>query len=212
MSGPKNPLATLRSTPPKEVARLAYRKLVYRKIAMGRFGARAGLHTPVDPPTPRRIEVLGPDSYRRVLGTSPHLTSDDLADFDRQASRCIVAYDGDRVAASTWMTWGDVHVYELHRTLPVPEGEHFSTRSFVHPDYRGQSLLSHMIQRYAATVGPADEIWGLVYHWNVASIRSLDRIGWLWSGEYWTTFTMGMKRSGRRRFAPRPAMDGARPK
>ena len=197
---------------PAEIARLAYRKLVYRKVEMGRFGALAKDHVPVAPPTELRLEVLGKDSYRSVMGTSPHLTAEDIDDFDRQASFCIVALDGDRIAASTWMTWGDVHVHELHRTIEVPPGQHFSTRSYVDPDYRGQALLSHMVNHYADRQAPNDEIWGFIYHWNAASIRSFDKIGWTWTGDYWTRFVLGRKIFGHRRFPGRPVMDAVRPR
>jgi hypothetical protein len=139
-----------------------------------------------------------------VLGTNEYLSQEDIDHFDRQQSSCIVVLDGESIAASSWMTRGSVFVHELHRPLDVPDGQHFSCRSYVSPDYRGHSLFSHMVHAYAMQVPADDESWGLVYYWNEASVRSLENIGWRLSGEYWTTFLLGRRRPGHRRFAPQP--------
>ncbi len=150
------------------------------------------------------IDVWGPDRFDEILPNNPHLTEEDLGHFRRQESRVIVVLDGDRIPASSWMTSGRVYVHELQRHLDVPRGEHFSCRSYVDPSCRGLSLMSHMIHHYSTLQPEGDETWGLVYDWNVASVRSLERIGWRRSGDYWSTYWFGRQSGGERRYPPRP--------
>jgi GNAT superfamily N-acetyltransferase len=192
----------LRSTPLRELGRLAWRKAVYRRVQLGRYGVQAGSSVAPGSGAGFTIELWGPDRFDEILPTNPHMNPVDVDDFRRQDTTCIVALDGERIAASTWMTRGQVLVHELHRVLDVPSDEHFSCRSYVDPDYRGRGLLTHLIHAYSAAVPPTDEVWGLVYDWNAASIRSLENLGWRRSGDYWTTFLFGRKYFGERRYAP----------
>ena len=155
-------------------------------------------------PLDLEVEFVGPEGFDRLLGTSPYLTAEDIEHFAQQRSTCIVVRDGDRVAATSWMTAGDVFVHELQRVVVVPVTEHFSCRSYVDPDYRGRALLGHMIHSYSERLDPDDVVWGLVYGWNTASVLSLERIGWRCTGEYWTRWILGTKRGGERHFPPRP--------
>ena len=200
-----NSLKKLSGQGPAETARLFWRKFIYRRIVMRRVGALAGRHLPMPEPTQFELKILGPDHYREVLGRTPHLTGADLDNFDRQRSACIVAMDGERFAASTWMTSGSVHVSELHREIPVNAGQHFSTRTYVDPEYRGTSLMSHMIFHYASSLPAEDVVWGLSYERNLASLRSVERIGWEWTGNLWTTFALGRRWAGEQDLPPLPA-------
>lgn len=189
-------LDQLRSSSPKEALRLVYRKAIYRKVVMNRLGAAAGSHVPPKRAVAYRTELLGPDRSDVILETNPHLAQSDLDHFRRQRSTCIAVYDGDRIASSSWMTSGSVYHHELQRHLDVPHDQHFSCRSYVDPDYRGQSLFSHMVYTYSQSV-PADQlIWGLVYAWNAASLRSLESVGWGYFGEEWSTYVFGLQRPG----------------
>lgn len=197
-------LDQLREAGPRDAARLVYRKAVHRSVAMRRYempveASRAPAGT-LDLP----LDVHGPEVFEEVLASNPHSDPDDLEHFLRQRTTCIVARDGDRIAASTWMTGGRVHVHELGRTVEVPDHEHFSCRSYVDPQYRGLQLLSRMIHEYTASQPPGDVVWGLVYDWNLHSIRSLERLGWRHTGDYRTDVVAGRVRSAERRFAPRP--------
>ena len=208
MSQTRERLEQLRNSSPKDAVRLVYRKAVYRRVRMGRYGYFAHEAT-----RPRRqlelpVEIWGPDRYGEVSGTNDGLREDDMAHFRRQESSCIVVLDGERIAASSWMTRGEVYVSELARRVDVPDNEHFSCRSWVSPDYRGQSLFSHMVYAYTQAVAPCDEIWGFVYYSNIASVRSLANIGWQYSGDYWTSYLLGRQRSGQTPCAPRSAFDG----
>lgn len=189
-------LDQLRSSSPKEALRLVYRKAIYRKVVMNRLGAVAGSHVPHKRAVDYRTELLGPDRYEVILESNPHLAQSDLDHFNRQHSTCIVVYDGDRIASSSWMTSGSVYHHELQRHIEVPHDQHFSCRSYVDPDYRGKSLFSHMVYTYATSVPPDQLVWGLVYAWNVASLRSLEAIGWEHFGEEWSTYVLGMQRPG----------------
>lgn len=187
---------------PTGAARLAWRKAVHRRVGMGRYGVPTGDSRTPDRPCEFAVEIWGPERFDEVGGTNPYLHDDDLDLFRSQRSTVIVTLDGDRMAASTWMTGGRVWVSELDRHLDVPASEHFSCRSYVDPDYRGHSLMSHMIHAYSREQPPGDEVWGLVYDWNIASIRSLERIGWRRSGDYWTQVTLGRRTFGERRYLP----------
>lgn len=171
---------------------------------MGRYGVTTvGSHGP-QRPCPFKIELWGPDRFDDLMGSNPYLMDEDLEHFHRQHSTCIVVLDGKRIVASSWMTNGDVFVHELQRTLVVPGSEHFSCRSYVDDEHHGMSLMSHMIHTYATQQPVGDEVWGLVYDWNVASVRSLERIGWRRSGDYWTTWWFDRPFPGARRYPPRP--------
>lgn len=208
MSDLRRRFDAVRGKSPLEAARLAYRKLVYRRVRMGRYGISASDAVKPEKALTLPVEVWGADRYESVAGTSEYLTEADLEAFRRQASHCIVVLDQERVVASSWMTSGSVYVHELHRTLEVPPGEHFSCRSYVSPEYRGQALLSHMIHSYTEQLGRSERVWGLVYYWNAASVRSLANIGWDLTGDYWTSWLFGRQRHGEVTFAARPAFDG----
>jgi len=174
---------------------------------MGRLGGRAGDSRPPNSKHGLDIDILDPGAYQTVLGTNPFLSETDLEHFERQDSQCIVVYGEEGIVASSWMTRGEVFVHELHRTVQVQEGEHFSCRSYVHDDYNGRSLMSHMIHAFASSIPVDNEVWGLLYPANVASIRSCERIGWTYSGDYSTSFALGLKIPHERLFSARPAMD-----
>lgn len=195
-------LLMLREAGPADAVRMISRKYVHRRVDMGRYGVRAGASRVPGRPCELPIEIWGPDRFDEVAGTNPYLHRDDLEEFRTQRSSVIVTIDDGRLAASTWMTAGRVRVSELERSLDVPDDEHFSCRSYVDPAYRGLSLMSHMIHAYSAAQRPEDEVWGLVYDWNLSSIRSLERIGWRRSGDYWTQVTLGRRTDGERRYRP----------
>lgn len=190
--------------PLTKLPRAAARKYLYRRIEMRRYGGNCGDSLEPSRDHGLRIELLGPESYDVVFGTNPHMEESDPENFHRQDSTCIVAWDGRRIASSTWMTRGEVHVHELQRSIDVPATEHFSCRSYVDPDYRGRALLSHMIHAYSDVQGPSDRVWGFVFAWNTNSIRSLERLGWRHYGDDWTTYVLGRRTSGSRSFPPRP--------
>lgn len=194
----------LRQAGPRHAARLVYRRVVHRKVVMRRYEMPAGASVAPGRRLELPLEIHGPEVFEEVLAANPHSNPDDLEHFVRQRTSCIVVRDHARIAASSWMTGGEVHVHELGRTVPVADDEHFSCRSYVDPDYRGLNLLSHMIHAYASSVPADDVIWGLLYGWNVHSIRSVERVGRRHTGDYRTDFVMGARLARDIRFAPRP--------
>lgn len=176
---------------PRDLSRLFYRKFVHRNIVMGRYEVRAGDSiAPASAPS-LVISRLDPSRFAEAAAGNPYFGGSDLEEFRSRNSVCMVAMDGTRIAASTWMTQGEVYVHELHRTVSVPRQEHFSCRTYVDPEYQGRSLMGHMIHAYAMSVEEDDLLWGLVYEWNMASIRSLEKLGWRRTGRYWTRFLLG---------------------
>jgi len=178
------------------LSRRAFRKLVYRRVEMDRYEVRAGDSRSLATPCPYELRFLSPGELDLAGVISPYLTAQDLAELTRQMSVCVVVVDGARVVASSWMTKGQVVVHELERVIDVPPDEHFSCRSYVDPGYRGRSLMTYMVDAYARRVPPEDTLWGLVYHWNVASIRSLEAAGWRRSGRCWTRFLFTRRTEG----------------
>lgn len=191
-------LDALRQGTPGDAARLVYRKVIHRKVHMLRYEVVAGAQVVPAGDVGLRIELLGPDAFDEVLGTTPYLTEEDLLDFHRQRSTCVVARDGDQIVASTWMTSGQVMVHELHRSVEVSPTEHFSCRSYVDPGLRGRGVFQHLLHAYRLVQDPDDVLWGLVYSWNEASIRALTAMGWRQTGEYWTRFVLGSAHHGHR--------------
>jgi RimJ/RimL family protein N-acetyltransferase len=173
--------------------RLVYRKLIFRRVTFLRYEVSAGRSRDPGVPEGFRIEFISGPDYGTVEESSPYLSPEDLENFREQNATCIVALDGPRVAASTWMMSGAVEVADLDRTLDVPPTEHYSCRSYVAPEYRGKSLMSSMIHSYSASVPDSHLVWGLVYEWNTASIRMLEKIGWQLTGTYSTTWVLGRR-------------------
>lgn len=204
MSGPQSRIPTIRGVPATKLPGAVFKKFVYRKVEMRRYGMRCGDSQAPTKEHGLRLELLGPDRFDTVFGTNPHMEASDPEHFHRQTSTCIVAWDGTRIASSTWMTRGEVYVHELQRTVHIPGDEHLSCRSYVDPDYRGLALMSHMIHEYSARQPPDDDVWGFVFGWNIESVRSLERIGWRYFGDDWTRFVLGRQFPGRRRFPSRP--------
>lgn len=194
----------LRSSSPTDAARLVFRKTIHRKVDLRRYGYLAGESTPPHRPLELRLDLLGPDRFDMVFATNPHFEPDDPERFHAQDTTCIVIWDGDRIAASSWMTRGRVYVHELQRHVQLASHEHFFCRSYAEPDYRGLALFSHMIHGYSSRQDPNDIVWGLVFAWNLHSIRSLERIGQRHTGDYWTRWVLGRRFHGERRFAALP--------
>lgn len=194
---------------PTRAVRAVGRKLVYRSARMGRYGFRAGDAIPPAREHPYAIEIWGPERFDEILVNNDNLTAFDLERFRNQTSSVIVVLDEGQVVASSWMTRGGVWVTDLQRAIEVPAGEHFSCRSWVSPTHRGQSLFSHMVFHYARSVPADDEVWGLVYYWNTASVRSLANIGWLLSGDYRCRWLFDRPHLRIERFPARPAFEGS---
>lgn len=178
------------------LCRRGFRKLVYRRTVMARYEVRAGESRAPDVACPYEMRLLSADELGLVAESNPYVSREDLADLRRQTSLCLVVLDGDRVAASSWLTSGQVRVHELERVVDVPPGEHFSCRSYVDPGYRGRSLHRHMLHAKALQVPAEHTLWCLVYDWNVASIRSLEAAGWRRTGRCWTRFLFTRQSAG----------------
>lgn len=186
------------------LCRRAFRKLVYRRTVMARYEVTAGESRAPAEACPLQIRLLAADELGLVADSNPYLTPEDLQELRRQTSLCLVVFDGDRVAASSWMTSGQVPIHELERVVDVPSGEHYSCRSYVDPLYRGRALHHHMLHEKARLLPPDHLLWCLVYEWNVGSIRSLEAAGWRRTGRCWTRFLFTRQATG----CVPPAVDG----
>ena len=157
---------------------------------------------PLDPCKPT-IEVLGPDRYHEVLGSSPQLSAADLAHFDKQESLCVVAYEAGQIVASVWFTHGEVYVSDLGRTVHVPAHERYSGRAYVHPDFRGQMLMQHLGHAHRK-LQPGMRMWNLVYASNSNVLAALNKIELNLTGRFSTTFILGMRFAKDEEFDPQP--------
>ena len=157
---------------------------------------------PLEPCKPT-IEVLGPDRYHEVLGSSPQLSAADLAHFDKQESLCVVAYEADQIVASLWFTHGEVYVSDLGRTVHVPAHERYSGRAYVHPDFRGQMLMQHLGHAHRK-LQPGMRMWNLVYASNSNVLAALNKIELNLTGRFSTTFILGMRFAKDEEFDPQP--------
>lgn len=189
--------------------RLIFRKLVYRNVLMRRYDVPATEAAPPTKSSPYRFEFLEKPEYEAVLASNPHLSEADMTHLRKQRSSSVAVYDGERIIASCWHTSGHVYVGELHRYIEVPEGEHYSCRAFVDPDYRGQDLLHQMYYAYARRVPAGDLLWGLVYPHNTPAIRSAEKLGRTYVADYWTRFVFGRKYPGQRSLDPRRSEEAA---
>jgi predicted ATP-grasp superfamily ATP-dependent carboligase len=185
------------------MGRLAWRKLIYRKIPMGIMSIRAGDTRRPSTPTSCTFEVWGPERYDDILAANPNLAPVDIEHFRRQQTTLIVALDDGELAASTWMTNGRTWISELHRFADFPPNEHLSCRTYVPEAYRGQALMAWMIHHYSVQVDPDDTIWGLVYERNAASIRSVENLGWRRTGDIWSHIVLGRSVGSSRSYPPR---------
>ena len=194
----------------RRLQRRVYRvfaKVVYRKVVMCRLEPDQSIidflmAMPLEPCRPT-IEVLGPDRYHEVLGSSPQLSAADLAHFDKQESVCAVAYEADQIVASVWFTHGEVYVSDLGRTVHVPAHERYSGRAYVHPDFRGQMLMQHLGHAHRK-LQPDMRMWNLVYASNSNVLAALNKIELNLTGRFSTTFILGMRFAKDEEFDPQP--------
>ena len=196
----------------RRLQRRVYRvfaKVVYRKVLMCRLEPDQSIidflmAMPLEPCSPTiSIEVLGPDRYHEVLGSSPQLSAADLAHFDKQESVCAVAYEADQIVASVWFTHGEVYVSDLGRTVHVPAHERYSGRAYVHPDFRGQMLMQHLGHAHRK-LQPGMRMWNLVYASNSNVLAALNKIELNLTGRFSTTFILGMRFAKDEEFDPQP--------
>jgi hypothetical protein len=194
----------------RRLQRRVYRifaKVVYRKVVMCRLEPDQSIidflmAMPLEPCKPT-IEVLGPDRYHEVLGSSPQLSAADLAHFDMQESLCVVASEADQIVASVWFTHGEVYVSDLGRTVHVPAHERYSGRAYVHPDFRGQMLMQHLGHAHRK-LQPGMRMWNLVYASNSNVLAALNKIELNLTGRFSTTFILGMRFAKDEEFDPQP--------
>ena len=194
----------------RRLQRRVYRifaKVVYRKVVMCRLEPAPAtveflMSFPLEPCSPT-IEVLGPDRYHEVLGSSTQLSAADMAHFDKQESVCVVGYEEGQIVASIWFTRGEVYVSDLGRTVHVPANERYQGRAYVHPDYRGQMLMQHLAHAHRKLY-PGMRMWNLVYASNSNILAAVSKVELELTGVFTTRFILGMRFAKDEEFEPRP--------
>lgn len=188
-------LGRLRRVPFNVLMRVAVRKYIYSRVVMGWYACRCGdVCTPAPAPS-FRMEVVGGPSVDFATIANPFLNDQDFAELSvNPAADCVIAWEGDELAGSTWMLHGRVAVHELDRNLTLPVGHHYSCRTHVHEAYHGRGLMGQMIAHYAALQSADDTLCGVIFDWNQASVKSVLRLGWSRTGTLTTTRLLGRQR------------------
>ena len=182
---------------------MLWRKFVFRRVLLGIWAMSVEESRRPGPDTGLRFEVWGPDRYDSVRSSNPHLTDEDIDNFRRQKSVCVVALDGNRIAGSVWATQGRVWVSELHRFVDVGSHEHFMRRGYSDPDYRGKALLAWMQYHYCRDLPPHDRLWSATFPTNEAAVKTHEKVGRRREGDIWSTYVFGRQFSGQRSYPPR---------
>ncbi|MFC1533113.1 GNAT family N-acetyltransferase [Thermodesulfobacteriota bacterium] len=155
-----------------------FQNYIYRVFWVGLHCALGPEMVKPDDDCPYEIQFWGSDKYRATLGTSKYLSIEDLDEFDRCRSTCLVAIDRGIIIASSWMVQGDHYLSEFKHTVKISDKEFFSCRSYVLPAYRGKHLLSHIIYAFSNNIDqPCHKIWCFIHNWNIASIKTYEKIG-----------------------------------
>ena len=206
MEGVLMDLATLRRKA-RSFGTILWRRFVCHRVDFVICGAAVKDHTPPAKPFALLIEVTPMDDAAELVAWSPYLSQRDVDDFRaRGGAYTATIRDGHQLAAMNVFVRGPstVRVEELRGVIPVEAGGHFSCRTYVDPQFRGQALFEQMIWAYAQTLDGDDRIWGLVLEQNQPSLRSLARNGWQDFGRWTATTRLGRHAMRRVNYDPRP--------
>ena len=187
-------LTQMRGLTPAQIVKAAWGKFVFRRTRMGMYTVAIE--------DQKQVHV---DDYETTVLPGKDIDFDELAnpympreDFDEvrrlPGARCVLVRQSGTVIASNWYLRGDVPVTELDTTLALPDGWHYSCRTFVDPDHRGRHLMGHMMTAYVTATPESRMLCGLVYDWNEASIRGLRNLGWTRVGTMTTAQILGFTR------------------
>jgi hypothetical protein len=182
-----------------QALRGARRKYIYRYDEMGYYVVQRGAM--------KRVVVPG---YETRVVPGSHVTLDVLANpyVDSQSIRqlqegpgamCVLVYEGEQVVASNWFLRGTVHVHELNRDLTLPQDAAYSCRTFTRADHRGRHLMGHMMTSYLDETPDCEQLCGVIYDWNGASVRGVVNLGWKRDSTMWTRRVLGWQTFGERR-------------
>lgn len=199
-------LATLRRKT-RSLFTILRKRFIFHRVDFVVCGAMVKDHTPPARPPALSIEVAPMDDAAELVAWSPYLSQRDVDEFRAQGGAyAATVRDGNQLAAMNVFVRGPstVRVEELRGVIPVEAGGHFSCRTYVDPQFRGQALFEQMIWAYAQTLDGDDRIWGLVLEQNRPSLRSLARNGWQDMGRWSATTRVGRRTVRRVDHEPRP--------
>lgn len=173
-----NKVRGLRKYSFSELLRRVFEHLIYSEKWMGEYCLTVkdciapGVDNPYD------IEFLMADEYADVLAMNPYLSLLDVNEFKQCESVCVVTKYDNRVVGSVWLVRTSPYMSDLKRRIFIRDNEYYICRSYVHPEYRGKHILSHMVYKFAIDYASSDEkIRSYIFNWNVASITSFARVG-----------------------------------
>lgn len=186
----------LRGLGPKGAARAIYRKFIYRRVEMGLYEvAREDVKTAR--PFGYKSEIIPLTKVSLDLLQNPYVTEADLASVQsHENAHCVLIRWEDDVVASNWYLGGAVPVPELSRSVELPPEVFYSCRTYVAPEHRGQHLMAYMMTSFINERPGLRGFCGFIFDWNTSSIRGVVNAGWRRTGTYWSTWVLGVQRSG----------------
>ena len=160
------------------IARALFRKFVFRRVEMGFYVVTPDTRIPFAAEGYETRLVAGCDVEGNALA-NPNVDEIEFLKLSQHpGSHCVLVSEDGVVVASNWYLRGTIHVTELDRAIDLPEGTHYSCRTFVHPDQRGKKLMAHMANYYLETASDCLEICGLIFDSNTASVAGVTKAGW----------------------------------
>lgn len=186
-----------------QLSRLAFARFVYRDLCFIRTGVRAGDAVAPNNSPGLRLEVWGREGFERAAAANEYIRPGDLELFRAQPTSVAVALDGDAVVAQVWGTTGRVPADELGVPISTLDDEVYTCRGVVLEDYRGRSLLGHVMFALTSALDPDVHTWDLIRDRNTASLIGVARHGRLAEGRYVVRYVFGRPRLTIERHAPR---------
>ena len=176
-----------------------FRKFVYRRAEMGFYEV-----------TRDDVKRVQPDGYTSEIHPlakvsldllqNPYVTEEDLASVrSHEDAHCVLVRWEDEVVASNWYLAGAVPVPELSRRVELPSKVFYSCRIYVAPEHRGQHLMAYMMTSFINERPDLRGFCAFIFDWNTPSIRGVVNAGWRRTGTYWSTWVLGVQRSGESR-------------
>jgi GNAT superfamily N-acetyltransferase len=189
---------TIQGMSPRDIVRAAFRKFIFRRVTMGVYEAVAAESRPFEAEGCRMELVSGRDVDPSVIA-NPYLQADEYENLRRRdGASCVLARCGDAVVGSQWVLQRHAEVSDLGCAMKLDEDVHFFCHVHVREDFRGRALMSAMIHHYITIQNPSARFITLVYDWNTASVRNLEKLGWERTGTYSATWVLGFHFTSRR--------------
>ncbi|MRR21039.1 GNAT family N-acetyltransferase [bacterium] len=119
------------------------------------------------------------------LGTPWMLNPQELKVAKEQGHLWVNARDEGKIVAYIKLGFKDVYIVDYKKTVAFPQNVAFIYDTYVLPELRGHKIASHFVNELALYL-KSTGYTTLMCHipgWNIASIKTYERIGFLRTGE-----------------------------